>query len=79
MEPKIMLLLFDELTIAWPWKWFKCFGISAAIASEISGMTMLVVTHEVGFARVEVADRVSLYDAGRYRRYNACRVFFYPT
>jgi polar amino acid transport system ATP-binding protein len=30
----------------------------------LSGMTMLVVTHEMGFAR-EVADRVLFFDMGR--------------
>jgi ABC-type polar amino acid transport system ATPase subunit len=29
-----------------------------------SGMTMLVVTHEMGFAR-EVADRITFFDEGR--------------
>ena len=33
-------------------------------ALALEGMTMLVVTHEIGFAR-EVADRVAMMDDGR--------------
>ena len=31
-----------------------------------SGLTMLIVTHEMGFAR-DVADRGGIYGQGRYR------------
>ncbi|MDR2655438.1 MAG: amino acid ABC transporter ATP-binding protein [Oscillospiraceae bacterium] len=54
MEPKIML--FDEPTSALdPELVGEVLGVMKSLAE--SGMTMLVVTHEMGFAR-EVADRV---------------------
>jgi len=61
MEPKLMLL--DEITSA----------LDPQLVSEVlqlvrelaeSGMTMIVATHEMGFAR-EVADKVCFLDAGR--------------
>lgn len=61
MEPKIML--FDEPTSALDPEMIKeVLDVMKELAS--SGMTMLVVTHEMGFAR-EVADRVIFMDAGR--------------
>ena len=39
------------------------------------GMTMLVVTHEMGFAR-QVADRVIFMDAGQIIEQNAPEEFF---
>jgi polar amino acid transport system ATP-binding protein len=60
MEPKLMLL--DEITSA----------LDPQLVSEVlnlvreladSGMTMIVATHEMGFAR-EVADKVCFLDAG---------------
>jgi len=60
MEPQYML--FDEITSA----------LDPELVGEVldtlrmlsdDGMTMIVVTHEIGFAR-EVADRVAFVDAG---------------
>lgn len=60
MEPKIML--FDEPTSALdPEMVREVLDVMRSLAS--SGMTMAVVTHEVGFAR-EVADRIVLMDSG---------------
>jgi polar amino acid transport system ATP-binding protein len=61
MEPKLMLL--DEITSA----------LDPQLVSEVlslvrelaeSGMTMILATHEMSFAR-EVADKVCFLDAGR--------------
>ncbi len=61
MDPKIML--FDEPTSALdPEMIGEVLDVMKALAKE--GMTMVVVTHEMGFAR-EVADRVIFMDAGR--------------
>ena len=60
MEPKIML--FDEPTSALdPEMINEVLEVMVTLARE--GMTMAVVTHEMGFAR-EVADRVIFMDAG---------------
>ena len=60
MEPKIML--FDEPTSALdPEMVREVLDVMRSLAN--SGMTMVVVTHEVGFAR-EVADRIVLMDGG---------------
>ncbi|MEX1281158.1 MAG: amino acid ABC transporter ATP-binding protein [Acidimicrobiia bacterium] len=61
MDPKIML--FDEPTSALDPEMIKeVLDVMKELAR--SGMTMLVVTHEMGFAR-EVADRVLFMDAGQ--------------
>lgn len=61
MDPKIML--FDEPTSALdPEMIGEVLDVMKTLARE--GMTMVVVTHEMGFAR-EVADRVIFMDAGR--------------
>ena len=61
MKPK--LLLFDEPTSALdPETVGDVLTVMKGLASE--GMTMIVVTHEMGFAR-EVADRVVFFDGGR--------------
>lgn len=61
MDPKIML--FDEPTSALDPEMIKeVLDVMKELA--ITGMTMLVVTHEMNFAR-EVADRVIFMDAGR--------------
>ena len=61
MQPKIML--FDEPTSALDPEMIKeVLDVMRALAQ--SGMTMVVVTHEVGFAR-EVAHRILLMDQGR--------------
>lgn len=60
MEPQIML--FDEPTSALdPELVGEVLAVMKALALE--GMTMVVVTHEMGFAR-EVADRVLFIDQG---------------
>ncbi|RIH88812.1 amino acid ABC transporter ATP-binding protein [Calidithermus roseus] len=60
MEPKVML--FDEPTSALdPEMVGEVLGVMRDLAK--SGMTMLVVTHEMAFAR-EVADRVVFMDQG---------------
>ena len=61
MDPKIML--FDEPTSALdPEMINEVLDVMKSLAAE--GMTMLVVTHEMGFARL-VADRVVFMDAGQ--------------
>ncbi|MET4209754.1 MULTISPECIES: amino acid ABC transporter ATP-binding protein [unclassified Bradyrhizobium] len=59
---KPMLMLFDEPTSALD---PELVGEVLAVMKELakSGMTMMVVTHELGFAR-EVADRVVYMDQG---------------
>jgi len=61
MQPKLML--FDEPTSALD---PELVGEVLAVMQNLaeSGMTMVVVTHEMGFART-VADRVAFMDAGR--------------
>ena len=60
MEPKVML--FDEPTSALdPELVGEVLEVMKSLARD--GMTMIVVTHEMGFAR-EVADRVMLMDEG---------------
>jgi polar amino acid transport system ATP-binding protein len=61
MDPRVML--FDEVTSALdPELVGEVLGVMRGLADD--GMTMMVVTHEMGFAR-EVADRVVLMDEGR--------------
>ncbi len=60
MEPKIML--FDEPTSALDPEMIKEV-LDVMIGLAKSGMTMLVVTHEMGFARA-VADRMYFFDQG---------------
>ncbi len=61
MEPRIML--FDEPTSALDPEMIKeVLDVMKELAH--SGMTMLVVTHEMGFAK-EVADRILFFDAGQ--------------
>ena len=61
MDPEIML--FDEPTSALdPEMIGEVLDVMKALAHE--GMTMVVVTHEMGFAR-EVADRIVFMDEGR--------------
>lgn len=60
MEPKI--LLFDEPTSALdPEMVGEVLNVMKDLAKE--GMTMVIVTHEMGFAR-EVSDRVIFMDGG---------------
>ncbi len=61
MDPKVML--FDEPTSALdPEMVGEVLDVMKTLAKE--GMTMMVVTHEMGFAR-EVADRVLFMDEGK--------------
>ncbi len=61
MEPKIML--FDEPTSALDPEMIKeVLDVMRELA--YSGMTMIVVTHEMGFAR-EAADRLVMFDEGQ--------------
>jgi len=60
MQPKLML--FDEVTSALDPELVKeVLDVMRQLAGE--GMTMIVVTHEIGFAR-DVADNVVFMDAG---------------
>jgi len=60
MQPKVML--FDEVTSALdPELVGEVLGAMRKLAEE--GMTMIVVTHEMAFAR-DVADRVIFMDGG---------------
>ena len=61
MKPRVML--FDEATSALdPEMIGDVLGVMRSLATE--GMTMIVVTHEMGFAR-EVGDRVVFMEQGR--------------
>lgn len=72
MNPKVML--FDEPTSALDPEMVKeVLETMVDLAKE--GMTMLVVTHEMGFAR-EVADRVVFMDAGQIVEANTPEKFF---
>ena len=72
MSPKIML--FDEPTSALDPEMVKeVLDTMVGLAGE--GMTMLVVTHEMGFAR-QVADRVVFMDRGEIVEVNAPEPFF---
>jgi general L-amino acid transport system ATP-binding protein len=72
MNPKVML--FDEPTSALDPEMVKeVLDTMVDLARE--GMTMLVVTHEMGFAR-EVANRVVFMDAGQIIESNTPESFF---
>ena len=75
MRPKIML--FDEPTSALdPEMVGEVLDVMRALANE--GMTMVIVTHEMGFAR-EVGDRLLFVDEGRIIESGAPReVFEHP-
>ena len=60
MQPKIML--FDEPTSALDPEMIKEV-LDVMIGLAETGMTMIVVTHEMGFARA-VADRMFFFDEG---------------
>jgi len=73
MDPKIML--FDEPTSALDPEMVKeVLDVMIGLAEE-SGMTMLCVTHEMGFAR-KVADRVIFMDRGEIIEQNTPEAFF---
>jgi polar amino acid transport system ATP-binding protein len=72
MQPKLML--FDEPTSALdPEMIGEVLDVMVKLAKE--GMTMIVVTHEMGFAR-EVADRVIFMDEGRILEEGSPEHFF---
>jgi len=72
MRPKVML--FDEPTSALDPEMIKeVLDVMTELARE--GMTMLVVTHEMGFAR-QAADRVVFMDAGRIAEESTPEEFF---
>lgn len=72
MNPKIML--FDEPTSALdPEMISEVLDVMVELAEE--GMTMLCVTHEMGFAK-KVADRVIFMDAGQIVEQNNPQEFF---
>jgi ABC-type polar amino acid transport system ATPase subunit len=76
MNPKVML--FDEPTSALDPELIKeVLDVMQALAKD--GMTMVVVTHEIGFAR-EVADKVVFIDQGlKVEEAAAARFFDNPT
>ena len=72
MNPKIML--FDEPTSALDPEMVKeVLDTMTSLAQD--GMTMIVVTHEMGFAR-QVADRVVFMDNGEIVEINDPKEFF---
>jgi len=72
MQPKIML--FDEPTSALDPEMVKeVLDVMISLAEE--GMTMLCVTHEMGFAR-QVANRVIFMDQGQIIEQNEPEAFF---
>ncbi len=72
MEPKV--LLFDEPTSALDPEMVKeVLDVMIALAED--GMTMLVVSHEMGFAR-NVAHRILFMDAGEIVEENEPDCFF---
>jgi len=72
MEPKIML--FDEPTSALDPEMIKEV-LDAMVDLAKAGMTMIVVTHEMGFAK-EVADEVIFMDEGMIVEKAATKEFF---
>ena len=72
MEPDVML--FDEPTSALdPEMVGEVLNVMKDLAKE--GMTMVVVTHEMGFAR-EVGDRIIFMDEGKILESNTPKEFF---
>jgi general L-amino acid transport system ATP-binding protein len=72
MNPKIML--FDEPTSALDPEMVKEV-LDTMVELAKDGMTMLVVTHEMGFAR-QVANRIVFMDEGQIIEVNAPEAFF---
>lgn len=72
MNPRVML--FDEVTAALDPEMVKeVLQVIQGLARE--GMTLLIVTHEMAFARA-VADRIVFMDAGRILEQNPPELFF---
>jgi general L-amino acid transport system ATP-binding protein len=72
MNPKIML--FDEPTSALDPEMVKEV-LDTIVGLALDGMTMVVVSHEMGFAR-QVANRLVLMDAGQIIEMNEPEAFF---
>jgi len=72
MQPKIML--FDEPTSALDPEMVKEV-LDTIVGLALDGMTMVVVTHEMGFAR-QAASRMILMDAGQIIEVNEPEAFF---
>jgi len=72
MNPKIML--FDEPTSALDPEMVKEV-LDTMVGLALDGMTMVVVSHEMGFAR-QVANRMVLMDAGQIIEMNEPEAFF---
>src|SRR5215468_2664599 len=72
MQPKIML--FDEPTSALDPEMVKEV-LDTMVGLALDGMTMVVVSHEMGFAR-QVANRMVLLDDGQIVEVNAPEAFF---
>jgi general L-amino acid transport system ATP-binding protein len=72
MQPKIML--FDEPTSALDPEMVKEV-LDTMVSLALDGMTMLVVSHEMGFAR-QVANRMVFMDAGQIIEVNEPQQFF---
>jgi general L-amino acid transport system ATP-binding protein len=72
MQPKIML--FDEPTSSLDPEMVKEV-LDTMVGLALDGMTMLVVSHEMGFAR-QVANRMVLMDAGQIIETNEPEAFF---
>ena len=72
MKPRIML--FDEPTSALDPEMIKEV-LDTMIELANTGMTMIVVTHEMGFAK-KVADRVIFMDEGEIIEQNTPKLFF---
>jgi len=72
MEPKVML--FDEPTSSLdPEMISEVLDVIIELAND--GMTMIVVTHEMGFAR-KVADKILFMDQGKIVEQNTTEEFF---
>lgn len=73
MRPKVML--FDEVTSALdPELCGEVLSVIRSLGSEHK-LTMLMVTHQMGFAR-EFADRVCFFDQGRIAEQGPAKAFF---
>jgi general L-amino acid transport system ATP-binding protein len=72
MHPKLMM--FDEPTSALDPEMVKEV-LDTMVQLALDGMTMLVVSHEMGFAR-QVADRIVFMDAGQIVEVNTPEEFF---
>jgi general L-amino acid transport system ATP-binding protein len=73
MSPKVML--FDEPTSALDPEMVKE-ALDTMVQLALDGTTMIVVSHEMGFAR-QVANRVVLMDQGQIVESNSPEEFFH--